>query len=99
MPGSLGVEAILQAMQIYALDQDLGAHLQSPHFTHADEHKVTWIYRGQIIPDNENMFLDVHITKVEKSNEQVTIIGNANLWKDNMRIYEVKDIALTLRES
>jgi 3-hydroxymyristoyl/3-hydroxydecanoyl-(acyl carrier protein) dehydratase len=31
MPGSLGIEAMLQAMQVYALEMDLGKHLKSPY--------------------------------------------------------------------
>jgi len=99
MPGSLGVEAILQAMQFYALHQNLGAHLKSPHFTHLPGHKIVWMYRGQIIPDNDKMYLEIHISHVESNHNQVTLIGDASLWKDNMRIYEVKQIAVQILPS
>ncbi|VAW38157.1 Enoyl-[acyl-carrier-protein] reductase [FMN], inferred for PFA pathway [hydrothermal vent metagenome] len=96
MPGSLGVDAIVQAMQIYALDQDLGGHLHNPHFTHVEEHEVVWIYRGQITPGDGQMLLEVDITNIESTPKQVTIRGNASLWKTGMRIYEVKEIAIRL---
>ena len=99
MPGSLGVEAILQAMQLYALHQNLGAHLKSPYFSHLSDHKITWMYRGQIIPDNDKMALEIHISNVESSHNQVTLVGDASLWKDDMRIYEVKGIAIRLLSS
>ena len=98
MPGSLGVEAILQAMQLYALQQNLGGHLKSPYFTHRANHKIAWMYRGQIIPDNERMYLEIHISNVDVSDTQVTLTGDASLWKDTMRIYEVKDIAMSILE-
>ncbi|MCZ7669175.1 MAG: beta-hydroxydecanoyl-ACP dehydratase [Chloroflexi bacterium] len=99
MPGSLGVEAVIEAMQAYALDQDLGAHLQNPHFSHTDNHEVVWIYRGQIAPNNAQMYLEVDITNVASSAEQVVVTGNASLWKTGMRIYEVKDISIRLVNS
>jgi 3-hydroxymyristoyl/3-hydroxydecanoyl-(acyl carrier protein) dehydratase len=96
MPGSLGVEAVIEAMQVYALQQNLGAHLHNPHFTHPAPHEVVWMYRGQITPRDPQMYLEVDITSVESTAEQVTITGNASLWKTGMRIYEVKDISIRL---
>ena len=96
MPGSLGVEAILEAMQTYALDQNLGAHLQNPYFTHQDHHQVVWIYRGQISPNDPQMYLEVDITNVESNANQVIVTGNASIWKTGMRIYEVKEISIRL---
>jgi 3-hydroxymyristoyl/3-hydroxydecanoyl-(acyl carrier protein) dehydratase len=99
MPGSLGVEAILQAMQMYALEQDLVRHLKSPRFGQVLDHQIVWKYRGQIIPDNKHMHLEVHISKIDASDEQVTIIGDASLWKENLRIYEVKQVSIRLLEA
>jgi len=98
MPGSLGVESILQAMEVFALQQDLGAHFKSPHFTHLLGRTI-WKYRGQIIPDDEQMALEIHIKKVENTAERVTVAGDASLWKNNIRIYEVKDSTICLVES
>ena len=83
MPGSLGVEAILQAMQIWALDNDLGAQFKNPRFMH-ELSTVKWKYRGQIIPDNKKMNLDVHISKVERSDSKVVVFANASLYKDGL---------------
>jgi 3-hydroxymyristoyl/3-hydroxydecanoyl-(acyl carrier protein) dehydratase len=99
MPGSLGVESILQAMQIYALQQDLGAQFQSPRFAQRLNHNIVWKYRGQLIPDDDQMVIDVHIKKVERSPETVNIVGDANLWKNDIRIYEVTDAAICLEEA
>ena len=46
MPGSMGVEAILQAMQLFALHQNLAGHLQSPRFTQVNHHQITWKCRA-----------------------------------------------------
>ena len=45
------------------------------------------------------MSLDVHITDIIKSDDEVRIVGDANLSKDGLRIYEVKDIVLSLVEA
>jgi hypothetical protein len=61
--------------------------------------RTTWKYRGQIIPDDDQMALEIHIKKVENTAQQVTILGDASLWKNNIRIYELKDGAVCLVES
>lgn len=99
MPGSLGVEAILQAMQVYALHLDLGKHLKSPRFKHVIDHKIDWKYRGQITPGQTEMYLEVHLSKIEVTPDKVTLIGDASLWKPKLRIYEIKNIAICLLES
>jgi PfaB family protein len=98
MPGSLGVEAILQAMQVYALQLDLGKHLKSPRFEQLIEHEIVWKYRGQIPqPDvKTEMYLEVHLSKVEIGKDKVTLIGDASFWKPNLRIYEAKNVAVCL---
>lgn len=98
MPGSLGVEAIIELMQTYALNKDLGAGFRSPKFGQIQS-EVKWKYRGQINPLNKQMSLDVHITAVKDENGRKVIIGDANLSKDGLRIYEVKDIAICIEEA
>ena len=99
MPGALGVEAILQAMKVYALQLDLVRQFKSPRFGQVINHQITWKYRGQITQENRKMYLEIHISKIDVGDERINIIGDASLWKDNMRIYEVKDVAICLFES
>ncbi|MFB2976446.1 hypothetical protein [Microseira sp. BLCC-F43] len=96
MPGSLGVEAILQAMQVYALHLDLGKQFKSPRFVQLTDHQIVWKYRGQIPHGQTEMYLEVHISKIDVTPDQVTLIGDASLWKPNMRIYQVKNVAVCL---
>lgn len=98
MPGSLGVEAIIEIMQVYALKNDLGAGFVNPRFI-APLSAVVWKYRGQITPENRHMSLDVHITDIVRENGSVKIVGDANLSKDGLRIYEVKNIVLSIVEA
>ncbi|MEA1967654.1 MAG: beta-ketoacyl synthase N-terminal-like domain-containing protein, partial [Thermodesulfobacteriota bacterium] len=98
MPGSLGVESVIQALQVFALEEDLGAQFKSPRFTQIED-QIIWKYRGQINPEIDKMAIEVHITEIKKSNEKVVVKGKASLWKDKIRIYEVKQIALVIEES
>tara|TARA_R110001583_G_scaffold53742_4_gene165379 strand:- start:2831 stop:8779 length:5949 start_codon:yes stop_codon:yes gene_type:complete len=98
MPGSLGVEAIIELLQTYALKNDLGKQFNNPRFD-APLTNVVWKYRGQITPLNKQMSLDVHITDIIKTDDEVRLVGDANLSKDGLRIYEVKDIVLSIIEA
>ena len=99
MPGSLGVESILQAMQVFALQQDLGNAFTSPKFVQLQNHKTVWKYRGQILLDVKEMHLEVHIKQIEKRGEQLAIIADAYLWNEGMRIYHVTDLGLGIEEA
>jgi 3-hydroxymyristoyl/3-hydroxydecanoyl-(acyl carrier protein) dehydratase len=99
MPGSLGVEAILEAVQLYALRSGLGKDLRSPRFGLSLERPMSWKYRGQILPTHRQMKLEAHVTAVERSAGQVTVFADASLWADATRIYEIKNAAVCLREA
>ena len=98
MPGSLGVEAMLQAMQAYALHENLGSQFKSPRFVLLINQPLVWKYRGQILPTHKQMKIEVNITRVEPKTDQVIIEGDASLWADSVRIYEVKHITIGLEE-
>ncbi len=99
MPGSLGVEAIIEAVQAFALAQDLGAGFRSPRFDQLPGHTIVWKYRGQILPAHKMMKLEVHMKRIERTSRQVLLIGDASLWADGIRIYEVRDVAVRLVEA
>jgi 3-hydroxymyristoyl/3-hydroxydecanoyl-(acyl carrier protein) dehydratase len=98
MPGSLGVEAISQAMQLFALQQDLGKDFKNPRFVQVANNKTEWKYRGQIKINVENMHLEVHFKTIEKRGDTLVLIANAYLWNEGTRIYELTDLALGIQE-
>jgi 3-hydroxymyristoyl/3-hydroxydecanoyl-(acyl carrier protein) dehydratase len=98
MPGSLGVEAILETIQIYALKNDLGKQFHSPSFGMAVNYPLVWKYRSQILPTHKQMKIEVKITGIEQTREQIMIVGYASLWADSVRIYEVQHAAVCLKE-
>jgi PfaB family protein len=99
MPGSLGLESILQAMQVFAMQQDVAKDFKSPKFVQVPNHNTVWKYRGQILPSAQEMHLEVHIKSIEKRESQLVIIADAFLWNHKMRIYQVTDIALGIEEA
>jgi 3-hydroxymyristoyl/3-hydroxydecanoyl-(acyl carrier protein) dehydratase len=97
MPGSLGVEAVLQALQEWAVDANLAADLVNPQFVLATNLPSSWRYRGQILADDRAMTLEVHIREVERRHGRVRVVADASVWKPGMRIYELTDVAVELR--
>jgi 3-hydroxymyristoyl/3-hydroxydecanoyl-(acyl carrier protein) dehydratase len=96
MPGSLGVEGIIQAMQAYALHVDLGKQFAAPHFEYQPNHETSWKYRGQIPRKPQTWSLEVHITRVDSRSDRVVIYGDASVWREQLRIYEIKQIAIRI---
>ena len=58
-----------------------------------------WKYRGQIVPQNEFMQLEIHVKKIMQKDEEVIISADANLWREDLRIYEIADIVLGISEA
>jgi len=98
MPGSLGVEAMIQSIQVYVLQQDLAKGFKNPHFGLVED-EAKWCYRGQIIPANKIMTLEIHIKEIRESAGRIDIVVDGNLWKDELRIYSVENIGLSIQES
>ncbi|MFP6583250.1 MAG: PfaB family protein [Candidatus Hydrogenedentota bacterium] len=98
MPGSLGVEAMFQILQVFALQQGFGDSMKNPRFNHVLD-KISWKYRGQITTVNKQMSLDLHITKIEKTEGRVTLTADGNLSKDGLRIYELSNLIFCVEES
>lgn len=94
MPGSLGVEAILEAMQIAALQSGLPNEFANPHVVPLAPNRTVWKYRGQIVQATEEMRLEVHLRPVQREAGRIVMVGDASLWKEDLRIYEVQGLGL-----
>ncbi|MFC6597330.1 beta-ketoacyl synthase N-terminal-like domain-containing protein [Kitasatospora paranensis] len=97
MPGSLGVEAVLQALRLYVLEQGLADGLERPHFAPATDVGMAWKYRGQILRHDEELRFDVHVREVSREDGRVVVIADADLWKPGLRIYELTGVAVEVR--
>ncbi|HEX7433041.1 MAG TPA: hypothetical protein VF326_05245 [Anaerolineaceae bacterium] len=99
MPGSLGVEAIFQMLQAFALDTIPAQHFISPRFCLIPGSPVAWKYRGQITQNTRQMSIKVDLKPVQILPGQVIILGDASLWADQVRIYEINNAGIKLTES
>ncbi|MGR8007750.1 beta-ketoacyl synthase N-terminal-like domain-containing protein [Streptomyces hypolithicus] len=97
MPGSLGVEAILQAMRLFVLEQNLADGMDSPRFAMATDVETAWKYRGQILRHDRELRFDVHIKEVRREADRLLVIADADLSKPGLRIYELTDVAIEVR--
>lgn len=94
-PGSLGLEAFLQLLKVAArrrwpaLEE---THRFEPIAVGAAH---SWIYRGQIIPTNRRVDVEVVVTDVQDG-AAPTIMANGFLKVDGTTIYEMTDFALRL---
>ncbi len=96
MPGSLGLETVVQALQAYALQTGLGADLTNPRFGLVENHEMVWKYRGQVLSDSQQVAVEVQITNIQRIGADVIILADASLWKDTLRIYEFKNVGVRL---
>jgi 3-hydroxymyristoyl/3-hydroxydecanoyl-(acyl carrier protein) dehydratase len=90
MPGSLGVETIFQAFSAGIMS---GTDRKSS-INIASGHELTWKYRGQVLPANNQVHVDIQIHAIETTPSGTIYTGSANLWADDLRIYEIQNIAL-----
>ena len=90
MPGSLGIEAIVQAFKVavHSLTKS------SKPVTLAADHNFKWKYRGQVLQNHREMQVEIHIQNQQIKNGTAIFTGNASLWADEIRIYEIQNLAV-----
>jgi 3-hydroxymyristoyl/3-hydroxydecanoyl-(acyl carrier protein) dehydratase len=99
-PGSLGVEAMLQAMQCFMIEEGLGDRFEAPRFEPiASGAAVQWKYRGQVRPNNEKVVVEVDVAAIEEAPQSTMVAADVLLWVDGMPIYEAKGLAIRIIES
>ncbi|MFD9004707.1 beta-ketoacyl synthase N-terminal-like domain-containing protein [Streptomyces sp. NPDC059582] len=96
MPGSLGVEALLQGMQVYAVETGLTDGLRNARFALSRGIETTWSYRGQILRDDPDMEFDVHVKEIRREPGRIVLVGDGHVWKSTLRIYRLDNIAIEI---
>ncbi len=96
-PGSLGIEAMLQAMQFHMLQAGMGAGMPQPRFEPiATNAPHTWKYRGQVVPENEVVTTTLEIVEVGSDEAGRYAFADCSLWVDGKRIYEAKRLGMRI---
>ncbi len=95
-PGSLGLESFMQLLKVFAWErwQD---ELKIGEFVFesmALNHLHKWVYRGQILPVDEQVTIQAVITEIDDATK--TIKADGFLTVDGRIIYQMKDFALRI---
>jgi 3-hydroxymyristoyl/3-hydroxydecanoyl-(acyl carrier protein) dehydratase len=95
-PGSLGLEAMIQTLQFYAIHRGIGGEFKQPCFETAPH--ATWKYRGQVTPLNRAIETEVRVTGVDRVAGKYVIHAVGWLWADGVRIYQMPQLELVVSE-
>ncbi|MGZ5051726.1 MAG: beta-ketoacyl synthase N-terminal-like domain-containing protein [Methylobacter sp.] len=96
-PGSLGVEAMLQAIQSLMLLQGMDKDIERPRFEPIDiGGRTQWHYRGQVTPDKNKISVEFEVSEQGRDRRGAFVIGQARLWVDNLQIYQAPRIGMRI---
>ena len=96
-PGSLGIQAMCHLLQWYLIERGPAASLPSPRFEPImTGHPVTWKYRGQVVPADRCVIVELEITATGEDERGRYAIADGWLWVDGRRIYHVRDLGMRL---
>jgi PfaB family protein len=98
MPGSLGVEAVIEALHHYIGWQGLADEFTRPVFVQPVRIPMEWSYRGQFPRSDAGLTFELHVTEVRREDGRVTVIGDASLWNGPLRIYWLSGVAAAVAE-
>ncbi len=96
-PGSLGLEAMLQALQFHMLQVGMDHGINQPRFEPialARSHR--WKYRGQVLPKHRIVHTTLEITETGVDERGVYALADASLWADGQRIYEMVGVGMRI---
>ncbi|MFJ6213254.1 hypothetical protein ACIQGZ_07990, partial [Streptomyces sp. NPDC092296] len=94
-PGSLGIEAMCQLLQLYLVGSGRTAALAAPRFEPVlPGREVEWRYRGQIVPGDGTMTVELEIREAGSDAGQCHAVADAWLWVDGRCIYQVRGLGM-----
>jgi 3-hydroxymyristoyl/3-hydroxydecanoyl-(acyl carrier protein) dehydratase len=92
--GSLGVEAMIQLLQFYMIEKGMQEDVEGPVLEPIASGKpVTWKYRGQVVPRNHRVQIEMEVTEIGRDERGPYAVADAWLWVDDMRIYHAQGLA------
>ena len=95
-PGSLGLESFLQLLKYQAMDR--WSRLKDSHvFALETATRHQWVYRGQIVPHNQQIEVEAAITDLQDG-PAPRIRADGYLRVDGLCIYEIKGLGIQLLE-
>ena len=91
VPGSLGLESLLQLLKVAAVGRWGGGPL-ARFRAMLGEH--SWLYRGQVVPTNRRVVVQAFITGRDDAPRRLTADGL--LWVDGKVVYRMSDFSLEM---
>jgi 3-hydroxymyristoyl/3-hydroxydecanoyl-(acyl carrier protein) dehydratase/malonyl CoA-acyl carrier protein transacylase len=91
-PGSLGIEALMQALRLYVIHCGLAEGIAAPVFV--PDGGLSWKYRGQVTPANRLVTVEVGVKQVHRSVDALTMRAEGWLSVDGLPIYHCVDFGL-----
>jgi 3-hydroxymyristoyl/3-hydroxydecanoyl-(acyl carrier protein) dehydratase len=96
-PGSLGIEAMLQALQFFMLQTGMDRVVANARFEPiALDRPHRWKYRGQVLPHHRRVHTTLEIVETGRDARGVFAFANASLWADGQRIYEMDGLGMRI---
>ncbi|NRA37456.1 MAG: type I polyketide synthase, partial [Planctomycetes bacterium] len=96
IPGSLGLESFQQLLKVAAWELWSEPN-KSYHFDSMPlGHQHTWLYRGQVIPKDNQVTVKAELTSIDHERKQIT--ANGYLVIDGRVIYQMIQFAIVMRE-
>lgn len=96
-PGSLGIEGLLQLLQILMKAKHLYHGIERPEFESiAIGLPVTWKYRGQVLPSHQLVKMAVDITEIGADQRGIYAKAIGSLWVDDVKVYTVPEIGMRI---
>lgn len=98
-PGSLGLDALCQLLCRAILLNHMDKGMTKPHLeTLATKAPINWTYRGQVMPDKNEVTTVIEITDVDHDPDGILVSARGSLWCDDLRVYQVDPICVRLRD-
>ncbi|HZM77667.1 MAG TPA: hypothetical protein VFC19_18275, partial [Candidatus Limnocylindrales bacterium] len=91
-PGSLGIQAICNLLMWYLSERAGPARLRFEPIRTG--HPVTWKYRGQVLPTDRRVIVELDITGYGTDERGRYATANGWLWVDGRRIYHVSGLGM-----
>ncbi|MDR2443722.1 MAG: hypothetical protein LBE31_09430 [Deltaproteobacteria bacterium] len=97
-PGSLGLEAFIQAAKVLCAQtfqpevplSEIATSWSAP----AVDNIHRWLYRGQIVPKNNEVTLGLKVLHADQARKALTFSGL--LWVDNLVVYQIDDFTVAM---
>ncbi|MBW5423798.1 3-hydroxyacyl-ACP dehydratase [Streptomyces sp. BG9H] len=99
MPGSCGVELLIQMVKGYLLCTDIIDEKELHALRTPPGAELRWTYRGQILPRHQEVHAEIHLRRIHRDGKGLTAWADGSVWRDGLRIYAVDNIVLQVGDS